>query len=307
MTHDLSYLGNNIKEVKENLNKLTKYKSEIRRAYRTIQVFLETNYYLEKIHSMKLKKDLFLSDKLSLIESCRLHFNSVFKKKDINTKKETWANFLVEFAFNTTSIEGNTIGLQEARNLLEEGLTPKDKTLREIYDLQNTEKIFSDLNNSEFEKELNHDLILKIHSILMENIDDRKGYRTSDVKVFKSNFKATPAPYVKTDMDLLLEWYCKNKKNLHPFVLAVLFHHKFEKIHPFMDGNGRTGRIILNYILLKNNYPPVIIHKKLRKEYLDFMNLADKSMLFESEAKHYEKLVQFIATEVYSSYWDIFL
>jgi len=212
---------------------------------------------------------------------------------------------VIEFAFNTTSIEGNTITLQQAKNLLEEGKTPKNKTLREIYDLQNTEKVFFDIFNTN--EELNHELIVKIHSGLMENIDPRRGYRKEDVHVFRAHFEATPFPYVLTDMNLLLKWYNENKKKLHPIVLATIFHHKFEKIHPFMDGNGRTGRMLLNYILLNNNYPPLVVHKKTRAEYLEALKKADKSSLTKFLKEDYFSLVQFIADEMIISYWNIFL
>jgi len=307
VTKDIAYLGNNIKEVRKNLEKLSQYKDEIRKAYHTIHIFLETNYYLEKIKELKLKKEEYLQEKLEEIESCKLHFNKVFNLKDETTKKEVLKNFVIEFSFNTASIEGNTINLEEARNLLNEGLTPKDKTLREIYDLQNTEKVFFDLYNSNFKEELNHDLIIKIHDALLEGIDVRKGYRTTDVRVIKSNFDATPAPYVKTDVSLLLKWYALNRQKLHPFVLAVIFHHKLEKIHPFMDGNGRTGRMIMNYILMSKNYPPVIIHKKTRKEYLEAMRVADKSDFNKFDKKDYSELIDFCADEMTGSYWDLFL
>ncbi len=90
-------------------------------------------------------------------------------------------------------------------------------------------------------------------------------------------------------------------------VLATLFHHKFEKIHPFMDGNGRVGRMLLNYILIKKGYPPLIVKKKFREDYLDSLGKADKSSLVEIRKKDYFNLVQFVAEEMILSYWDIFL
>ena len=125
-----------------------------------------------------------------------------------------------------------------------------------------------------------------VHDKLLENIDERKGYRTTDIRVIRSNFDASPSKYVKTDMDLLLKWYHNNKDKLCPLVLALVFHHKFEKIHPFMDGNGRTGRMIMNFILLKNKFPPMIIHKKTRKEYLESMREADMSNLWKLDEKN---------------------
>jgi len=301
---DIAYLGSTIEEVRKSLNR-AEYKEKVRKAYKTIHNFLESNHWLEKAEKLKLKKDAFLDEKQREIEACKLHYNNIFQKKDNITKKEILKNFIIEFAFNTTSIEGNTITLQQAKNLLEEGKTPENKTLREIYDLQNTEKVFFNIFNTN--EELSHELIVKIHSNLMENIDPRRGYRKEDVHVFKAHFEATPAPYVLTDMNLLLKWHNENKKKLPPIVLATIFHHKFEKIHPFMDGNGRTGRMLLNCILLKNSYPPLVIHKKTRTEYLETLKKADKSGLTKFLKEDYFSLVQFIADEMINSYWSIFL
>jgi|SRR3989344_5674287 len=301
---DIAYLGGSIEEVRKSLEK-KEFKDKIRKSYKTIKNFLESNHWLQKAKELKLKKDDFLQGKLYEIESCKLHYNDHFKKLDSLTKKEILKNFVIEFAFNTASIEGNTISLDQARNLLNNGLTPENKTLREIYDLQNTEKVFFELFNSN--EEISHKFIIGVHDALLENIDPRKEYRTTDVRVIRSNFDATPAPYVKTDMDLLLKWYENHKDKLNYLVLATIFHHKFEKIHPFMDGNGRTGRMILSYILLKNEYPPLIIRKKTKSSYLSALRKADKSDLTKSSIDDYSDIVQFNAEEMADTYWNIFL
>ena len=307
ITKDIAYLGNSIEEAKKALDKLPKYKDKIRKAYKTINSFLESNHFLEKVQKLKLKKDHFLKDKTDEVEACKIHYNSVFKKLDELTKKEILKNYVIEFAYNTTSIEGNTINLEEARNLLNEGITPKDKTLREVYDLQNTEKVLFELLSSKINNELEHNFIIWIHDKLLENIDERKSYRTTDIRVVRSNFDASPGKYVKTDMNLLLKWYGKNKGKLHPLVLASIFHHKFEKIHPFMDGNGRTGRMIMNYILLKYNLPPTIIHKKTRNEYLEAMREADLSDLWKIDENKYSDFIDYGIDEFIDTYWSIFL
>jgi fido (protein-threonine AMPylation protein) len=295
---DIAYLGSELKEVKKNLDNLSSHKNEIRKSYHKIKSFLDSNYYLEKAKKKKLKKDEFLGTKQLELESCMIHFVEKFLELDELTKKEILKNFLVEFAFNSTSIEGNTITLKEARNLLQEGKTPNNK---------NTQKVFFDLYLDNFRKDLNLELIIGIHDGLLENIDNRKGLRKTDIRVFKSNFDASPGEYVKTDLEILLKWYQKNKRSLHPLILATLFHHKFEKIHPFSDGNGRTGRMIVNYILLKNKYPPLIIQKKFRTDYLDAMRAADNSDLTSFEVEDYKELVGFCVNELISNYWDLFL
>ena len=306
VTKDIAYLGSSIDEVKNNLDGLEKYKDKIRKSYKVINSFLESNLFLEKANKLKLKKDKFLGDKTEDIEACKIHYNANFERLDKLTRKETFQNYIIEFAYNTASIEGNTINLEEARNLLNEGITPKEKTLREIYDLQNTEKVFFSLFDIGDVK-LAHELIIEIHDKLLENIDARKGYRTQDIRVVKSNFDATPGKYVKTDMELLLKWYDNNLGKLHPLVLAVVFHHKFEKIHPFMDGNGRTGRMLVNYILMNNHLPPTIIHKKTRKEYLNAMREADESSLWKLEEDKYKILINYGIDEFIETYWSTFL
>lgn len=305
ITKDIAYLGSSISEVRRNLKNLTNYQKEIKESYRSIERFLEANYYEEKVKKSKFKREPLLGEKQEELEACKIHFNSSFKKKDELTKAEIFKEFLIEFAFNTTSIEGNTITLYQARNLLQEGLTPKNKSLREIYDLRNHEKVFFELLDTK--SELSHDFIIGVHDKLLENIDIRKGYRNQDVRVFRARFKSSPGPYVRTDMELLLKWYRNNKNKLHPLVLATGFHHKFEKIHPFMDGNGRTGRMIFNYILMKNNFPPALILKKNRGEYIKNLEKADKVNLTEFEEKHYVHLVKYIVSEITNHYWDIFL
>jgi hypothetical protein len=146
VTKDLAYLGNSIKEVKNKINKLPQFSKEIRKAYKTITKFKESNYFLEQSKKIKLKKNKFLlKEELEKIEACKLHWLKIFNKLDKLTKKEILKEFIIEFAFNTTSLEGNTITLKQAQTLLIEKITPKDKPLREIYDLQNTERAFFSL------------------------------------------------------------------------------------------------------------------------------------------------------------------
>ena len=306
LSKDIAYLGSTIEEVKSNLDKLTKFKNQVRKSYKKIHSFLESNHFLEKAQRLKLKQDHFLKDKTDEIEACRLHYREIFSKLDALTKKETFKTYVIEFAYNTASIEGNTINLEEARDLLNEGITPKGKTLREVYDLQNTEKVFFELLDTHND-ELTHELIIDIHDKLLENIDERKGYRTSNVRVIRSNFEASPGTYVKTDMDLLLKWYSEHKNKLHPLVLTIAFHNKFEKIHPFMDGNGRTGRMVMNYILLEHHAPPTIIHKKTREGYLEAMREADPSDIWKLDEKKYANLIAYGIDEFLDTYWSIFL
>ncbi len=305
ITKDIAYLGSSPEEVKKRLQKLPKkYGQSIRKAYYSITSILERNSYILEAKKLRLKKDDFIEQNLlESVEACRLHYQE-FLKKHPQEKMDTYKNFAIEFSFNTTSIEGNTITLKEAERLLNENLSPKNKTLREVFDVQNTNSVFFDILNKK--SELNNETIQNIHAELMKNMDTRTGYRNYDVRVFKSHFDASPAIYVKADMKLLLNFYSKYKKKLHPLSLAVIFHHKFEKIHPFADGNGRTGRMIINLILIESGYPPLIIAKSQRGKYLDMLARCDKIDL-EKVGTEYDGLIEYIAKSLIKSYWNIFL
>lgn len=308
ITKDLENLGSDVTKIKlENLEK--KYYKEIRKSYRTINRFLKSGYYLEKAKLKKLKKDYFLNkEQLEKIEATQIHFNSIFLKLDKKTKQEIYELFLIKFAVSSTSIEGNTITLNQAYKLLQQNITPKNKDLREVYDLQNTKKVFFELLNKK--PKITFKLIEEIHDKLLKNIDVRKGYRSQDIKIFGQPFNPSEARYVKQDMKLLIKWYQENKNKLHPLVLATLFHHKFENIHPFSDGNGRTGRIIMNHILILNKFPPIVISKTTRIEYIDVLSEADKAIknnLLSTNDKNYSNLLNFMFAQYIDTYWNTFL
>ena len=125
ITKDLCNLGSDLSKVNlENLEK--KYKTEIRKSYKTIKKFLESNHYLEKAKKLKHKKNSYYNKKQLLnIEAIKEHLNKKFLKLNVLTQKEHYENFLINFAVNTTSIEGNTITLKEADRLLRGGHYPQ--------------------------------------------------------------------------------------------------------------------------------------------------------------------------------------
>lgn len=308
ITKDIENLGDDITKI--NIDILEKkYKKEIRHSYRILKQFLETEHYKNLIKKAKLKASIYFTKAaLEEIEAIHLHYKNAFSKLDKLTQKEIFEMFLIKFAVSSTSIEGNTINLHQAQKLLQEDILPKNKTLREVHDLQNTKKVFFTL--LEKEPEITLALIENTHASLMENIDVRKWYRTHDIRILGQPFLPSPARYVQADMRLLVEWYIKQRKLVHPFALALFFHHKFEHIHPFSDGNGRTGRMIMNLLLQKEGYPPIIILATERKKYLDAMNEADKAIkkdILSTDMRYYNDLLLFCLEQYKKSYWNTFL
>jgi len=307
ITKDLAYLGGDLSKV--NIDDLIKkYGKEIRKSFHKIKKVLDSNYYIEKAGKLKPKKDEYFSKKQIIeIEAVKLHYSKEFSKLDELTKEESYEMFIINFAVNTTSMEGNTITFKEAYNLFKEDRAPK-KPLRDIYDLVNTKNVIEFLQKEK--PEIDSNLIEIIHDLLLENIDNRKGFRNHEIRIFGQPFKPSPAKYVKVDIELLLRWFDENKNKIHPLALATFFHHKFENIHPFSDGNGRTGRVIMNYLLGQAGYPPLIISRIYRQEYLKAMNKADNSLkinLLNIDLAYYTDLINFIYSQFKMSYWDNFL
>ncbi|MBD3313632.1 hypothetical protein GF345_04275 [Candidatus Woesearchaeota archaeon] len=248
----------------------------------------------------------FLSKKqIKQLEELKRDFSRKLRDLDKNLIEDMFRDFKTFYIYNTNSIEGNTLSLQETNLLLNENKTPPGKDLKDIYDHINERETFDFM--LENKPEINRDLIIKTHSMLMKNIDKRTGsFRQHNVRVFGAEFETSPAKFVETDMNLLLKWYKKSKKRLHPLVLAALFHEKFERIHPFYDGNGRAGRMIANLILIRRGFPPLIIENNKRLKYYEALSEGHKAGLEGIETELYKPIVKFFYNEMVYTFKRIF-
>ncbi|MBI5880536.1 Fic family protein [archaeon] len=248
----------------------------------------------------------FLSDaQLGKMAELKRDFARKLKSNDKRLLDDMFRDFKTYYIYNTNSIEGNTLTLEETGMLLNENRTPAGKDLREVYDHVNEREAFDWLLDKRPEIDLRQ--IIWIHSMLLKNIDVRVGgFRKHNVRVLGADFNTTPAEYVYTDMNLLMKWYRSNKRRLHPLILAALFHEKFERIHPFYDGNGRTGRMLLNLILLRSGFPPLIVENKTRKGYYAVLSAGHKADITKSQPEHYKQLVDFCYKQLLGTYERIF-
>ena len=258
-----------------------------------------------KLETLNINKELLSEQQLNKLEQIKSNFNKKLKTLDKETLKDMYNDFVTLFVFNTNAIEGNTLTLRDTDLLLNKNITPSGKSLREINDHLNSKDTFNFM--LEKKPEINHETIIKIHSLLMKNIDKRTGYyRIHNVRVFGARFETTPAEYVKIDTNLLLKWFKKEKNRLHPLILAAAFHHKFEKIHPFYDGNGRAGRMLLNLILVNNKMIPLIVPDAQRKRYYNALSEADKTSIDKIQLEH-KKIVDFCYFSLLKTYNTVFV
>src|SRR3989338_5100497 len=182
-------------------------------------------------------------------------------------------NIIIKFTYDTNRIEGSSLSYKDTKMLLQEGISPKEKPIRDIKEAENHKRAYLFIKER-INKDINEDFILQLHKILKENItEDAGSFRDAQVRV--GNFIPVNAKLVKTEIENLISWYNKNKKTLHALELATIFHCIFERIHPFFDGNGRVGRLLLNFILLKRKYPTVIVQNKNKRRYFAALQKAD--------------------------------
>lgn len=185
------------------------------------------------------------------------------------------------YIHGTTAIEGNTLTLRETHYLINEGIVPKSKSLREINEVQNYLKVRA--YSQQYKGRVTLKFVRELHSLIMDNIDlEMAGTfrKTDNVRIAGCELSVGLAATIELDLKDLINQYHENiKAKKHPFEQAILLHHRFEKIHPFMDGNGRTGREMLNYMLEKTGYPRLIIPKEAREAYLSAMDYGDQELL----------------------------
>ena len=215
------------------------------------------------------------TEEIQKLEQMNLQYQHI--KSRLHPKNITDLNkrFIANYVFETNALEGNSLTLKNVGEILFEQRISKGKDLREIYDAQNSYQTFLWLQQTK--TNINHEFIIKIHSQLMQNIDDRLGYRNIPIILLGKPFTKLSTPEtVYEDMTNLLLWYEQHEHTMHPLELAFKFHAQFEQIHPFCDGNGRVGRLLLNYILMKKNYFPIIIRKNSRNQYLKTLEAADR-------------------------------
>jgi Fic family protein len=154
--------------------------------------------------------------------------------------------------------------------VLFEGISPPNRPLRDVLAAENHKKAYDWL--VAYKGDVNQKMIFKIHEILSKDILNKyESGKFRQVQVYIRGSSDIPprADAVEKEIIELVRWYKFNKRKYHPVVVAAFMHINFEKTHPFVDFNGRTGRLLMNFILMKNNLPPVDIRNKDRMKYYE--------------------------------------
>lgn len=179
--------------------------------------------------------------------------------------------FIIDNTYNSNAIEGNTLTLRETALILQEGITIAEKPVREHLEVIGHRDAFEYvISLADAETELTERIIKNIHSLVLINDAENKGiYRRVPVTIMGASH-TPPQPYlVPIQMEELIRDYEKMKREKHIIEAVAEFHLRFEGVHPFIDGNGRTGRLILNLELIKAGLLPINIKFAQRRKYYD--------------------------------------
>jgi len=203
----------------------------------------------------------------------------------------------LNWTYNSNAIEGNTLTLLETKVVIEDGITIGKKTMREHLEAINHGEAIQFVEDLVTKAEpINEWNIRNIHQLVLKGIDQENAgqYRNVDVEITGASF-TPPTHFVLPDkMAELMRWYREDAQQLHPIDRAAQLHTRFVEIHPFVDGNGRTARLLLNFELMREGYPVAII---LREDRLDYFKALEKACV----ERDYTDFTEMVANRVMRS------
>ena len=230
------------------------------------------------IESVKtdLENEIFNIENIPILENIKNNYCKIIQTVDPKITQSEHHEFKIHHIYSTQRIEGSTMTFGQTRKLLEYHLSPKDTATEHIIEAEQMLKIFDEMLTTK--EDISKKLILNWHEKLFERTDTNNAgsFRRDDVQPYLGKTRYVLWSDVIPDVKELVKWYDKNKKPMNPVMLSALFHKKFELIHPFIDGNGRIGRLLMLLILHRNKYPMMNI---LPREKLTYIKKLESSYL----------------------------
>ncbi len=227
------------------------------------------------------RKEVFLrqhleADVFKKLDSIKAAYGKEWKRIPPSVQKKMLVDLSIEFTYNTNAIEGSTITLEETEELIKHRMAPH-KDIRDIQEtLRHSELFFKIIKKPQ---PISNETILQWHTELFGDTKPDMAGHYRDYLVRVGPYLAPDWQDVKRLMNEFLQWLSSGSGCMHPIELAARAHYKFEKIHPFGDGNGRTGRLIIANILQKACHPPLIIEYKRRMSYYKALSKKEEDFL----------------------------
>jgi Fic family protein len=237
-------------------------------------------------------EDYIDANKLEAIDDFKEVYQTHIKKlpKIVIEKEES--DFVIRFTYNSNAIEGNRLTLRETYLIIKEKQIPTGAPPKDYNEALNGREALEHLKS--YKGKLTIEFIEKINEILTKNtgVIYPGRVRFFPVKIEGTDFMPPDEKEIPKLLKEMIKFYHDNKNKFHPFVLACLIHAKFVEIHPFEDGNGRTGRALLNFVLMRANYPKLYVPVKKREKYYQAIDLHNEKKYKEYCNKMFELMVE---------------
>lgn len=281
--------------------------------YKKIQIFVgknipkKTGHFFDALRA-KEEKLLFASIKSGEYTSQNLEVYSVRKIElakiawkyhmaqcSESQQQRVYANFAVDFIYESNAIEGSKLAQTEVEAILRNKYIKKSIPAKEIIEVQNSIKCFDLLLEKTFK--LNQKNLKNLHMLLVDDLNIQTGFKTQ--KIIVNNKETVDPKKVREELTKLFSWYKSERGTLHPFERAIIFHNRFEYIHPFTDGNGRVGRLILNWMLMESGYGLILFKNSNKTAYISALDKGDTTSyrnLLKLSVKTYNNTIDLLCT-----------
>ncbi len=195
------------------------------------------------------------------------------------TLKSLREYYRIGLTYSSNALEGNSLTESETKVVIEDGLTIEGKPLRDIYEAVGHAHAYDYIHTLSASKPLEEADILELHRLFYEKIDGEKAghYRTVPVFISGSKYAVSPPAKIEDNIRKFIKWFNDNEHKIPTPEFAALAHQKFVFIHPFIDGNGRVARLILNLALIRGEYTIALIPAILRHEYVQSLEISHKN------------------------------
>ncbi|MEW5952679.1 MAG: Fic family protein [Bacillota bacterium] len=212
--------------------------------------------------------------------------------------KQIKAYYRIGLTWSSNALEGNTLTETETKVLLEDGLTTGGKPLRDTLEALGHAQAYDFMFTLLRSRKITEADTLTMHRIFYRGIDEAYAgkYRDKQVFITGSKYPLCKPEHIVGEMEQLFAWVASERDKFHPVELAAQLHKRFVFIHPFIDGNGRLSRLLMNTALIQDGYMLAIISPVLRQEYISMLELARKDD---------RPFMDFIAERVYETQKEI--
>ena len=265
-------------------------------AVRKVRVYLGVNLSPEELKLKRKHAEAELKERIAEAKAIQDPFITVLSPSDmkeletleargesrvLHLSELDWDKFKEAFTYDTNAIEGSLVEAKEVEEILRKRRWPEDTSKEEISETYGVAESVDHIRKTSEHVSLK--LIQELHRIVFKNSKHFAGkFREKGVEVVVADaygnvlHKGAPSQQIEVLLKEMIRWYNRNRAKCPPLVLAAVVHNQFEIIHPFQDGNGRVGRLLLNNILLKHNLPPLNIELKNRSQYYAALQAYEK-------------------------------